>query len=217
MLPLFGLLIVFGCVIGGYFAMGGKMVVLLQPWELVIIAGASIGAFIVSNKGAIIRDTFKDLIYAFREPRYTKKQFIELLTLLYQVLKIARAKGIMSLEEHIENPSKSPFFGQYKDFAKNKIAVTFLCDYLRMILMTHDQTQRVISAMDEEIHAYRKDRGEVVTAMNNLGDSLPAIGIVAAVLGVIRAMGSITEPPSVLGKMMASALMGTFLGVFLCS
>jgi len=195
--------------------MGGKMVVLWQPMEFVIIAGAAFGAMIVSNTTTVFKNAVGYFKATFSSTQISKNDYIELLTFLHKIMKIARTKGIITLEKDIENPFQSETFKRYKRVLKKKHAVIFVCDYLRLMMMGVDKAEPIYTAMDEELNVLKKEKHEAVNAIINVADALPAIGIVAAVLGVIKTMGAMSEPPAVLGKMIAAALVGTFLGVFL--
>lgn len=202
------------CVLGGYAAMGGKLGVLWQPFELVIILGAAIGAFVIANPGHILKQTAKDLGGELKGDPFGEKQYLELLSLLFIIFK--RAKGnINELEKHYENPLESDLFQKFPTFYNNKIALYFLCDYLRLISLGSTDPHQLEALMDEELEARKHEFMETGSAMSTMADGTPALGIVAAVMGMIKAMGYISEPPEVLGKIIAGALVGTFLGVFL--
>ncbi len=209
-----GSIIVIVCVFGGYTAMGGKMAVLWQPFEAVIIIGAAIGAFIIGNPKSVITQFGGALGTAFKGSPYKKDDFIELLSMQYQVFKLAKAKGMLSLEPHVENPEESDLFGQFPNFHANHHALTFMCDYLRMISLGTEKPHEMEALMDEEIEAHHQEKHRLAAAVQSMADGLPALGIVAAVLGVIKTMGAISEPPEVLGHLIGGALVGTFLGVF---
>ena len=210
-----GILIVIGCTLGGYVAMGGKLGVLWQPFELVIIGGAAFGAFVIGNPGPVIKHSAGAFKKAMSGPRYKKKSYLDLLALLYQILKLAKTKGALALEAHVENPEDSSIFREFPEFMKDKAAVTFLCDYLRMITLGVENPIEVEALMDEELETHHHEHHQVADAIQTMADGMPALGIVAAVLGVIKTMGSITEPPEVLGKLIGGALVGTFLGVWM--
>jgi chemotaxis protein MotA len=209
-----GIVVVFACVLGGYAAMGGKLAVLWQPFEAVIIVGAGIGAFIIGNTKDVIKGTTGALGKIFKGSQYKKENYVELICLLYQILKVAKTKGNLGLEQHIENPQDSALFAQFPGVMANESAVVFMCDYLRMLTLGSDDPNEMEALMDEEIEIVHHEHSEVAHAIQTMADGLPALGIVAAVLGVIKTMGSITEPPEILGKLIGGALVGTFLGVF---
>ena len=214
MLVIIGIVVVFVCVLGGYMAMGGKLAVLWQPFEVVIIVGAAIGAFIVGNPKSVIAKTGKAFGKAMKGPAYTKDDYIELLSVQFQVFKLARSKGMLALESHVENPEDSDLFTQFPSFADNHHAIEFLCDYLRMISLGSETPHEMDALMDAEIETHHHENHRIASAVQTMADGMPALGIVAAVLGVIKTMGSITEPPEILGKLIGGALVGTFLGVF---
>ena len=215
MFLLIGVAVVVVCVLGGFVAMGGRILVLVQPFEAVIIVGSAIGAFIIGNPKWLLARVAKALGQAIKGPAYTKEHYIELLSLLYQVLKLAKAKGMLALEPHVENPDESSIFANFPYFHANHHAVTFVCDYLRMISLGTENAYELEALMDEEIETHHSEHSQVASAIQTMADGMPALGIVAAVLGVINTMGSITEPPEVLGHMIGGALVGTFLGVLL--
>ena len=209
-----GVIVVFACVLGGYAAMGGHVEVLWQPWEFVIILGAAIGAYIIGNGAPVLKQTgfiFKTLI---RGPRYSKAAHVELLGLQFSLYKLIQSKGVLAIEAHIENPHESELFNRFPTFAQNHHAVEFMCDYLRMVTMGTNNAHEMEALMDEELETHHQEQERLVSAVQALADGTPALGIVAAVLGVIKTMGAITEPPEVLGHLIGGALVGTFFGVF---
>lgn len=215
MFLIIGSVVVIASVIGGYSAMGGHLEVLMQPFELVIIGGAAIGAFIIASPKAVIFGTLKSFGQLLKGPKYKKEAYLELLTLLYSVFKLAKSKGMLALEAHVENPEESELFERFPLFKKDHHAVIFLCDYLRMLTLGTENPHEMETLMDEEIEVHHHEHSQIADAMQSIADGLPALGIVAAVLGVIKTMGAITEPPEVLGHLIGGALVGTFLGVFL--
>ena len=210
-----GLGTVFVCVLGGYMAMGGKLMVLFQPFEFVIIGGAAVGALMIANPKELLGRIIGSLGYAIKGSRYDKESYLELLSLLYSVFKLAKTKGMLALEQHVENPAESTLFQQFPAFGSDKVALTFLCDYLRLLTLGTENSHEMEALMDEEIETHHHEHEQVASAVQAMADGLPALGIVAAVLGVIKTMGSISEPPEVLGKLIGGALVGTFLGVLL--
>ena len=214
MFVIIGSIVVAASVLGGYVALGGKLAVLWQPFEAVIIVGAAIGAFIVGNPKSVIMKVGSAFGTALKGSPYKKDDYIELLSMQYQVFKLAKAKGMLALETHVENPEESDLFSQFPGFYANHHALTFICDYLRMFSLGTETPHEMEALMDEEIETHHHESHMVAAAVQSMADALPALGIVAAVLGVIKTMGSITEPPEVLGKLIGGALVGTFLGVF---
>ncbi|MDA0228940.1 MAG: flagellar motor stator protein MotA [Proteobacteria bacterium] len=215
MLLIVGSLTVIICVIGGFVMMGGHIEILIQPVEFIIIVGASVGAFIIANPKTVIISCFKTTLGLLKAPRHNKASFLELLTLLYAVFKLVQMKGMLALEQHVENPSESDLFQQFPKFYNDETAVTFLCDYIRLMTLGSDKAHEMETLMDEEIETHHNDLLEISEAINKVAEAMPALGIIAAVLGVIHTMGSITEPPEVLGHLIGAALAGTFLGVLL--
>lgn len=216
-MKIFGILFVIGCTFGGYILLGGKMAVILTalPFEGMIIVGSGVGAFLIANPMHVIKDTFKKMDCLIKPEAHDKESYLELLSVLYMVFKLARTKGWLALESHIEQPNDSELFKQFPGFANNHHALIFLCDYLRIISLGNENPHEIEALMEEEIETLNHEKMHASHAIQTMADGLPALGIVAAVLGVIKTMGSISEPPEVLGKMIGSALVGTFLGVWL--
>lgn len=210
-----GSIIVIVCVLGGYAAMGGKLYVLWQPFEVVIIVGAAVGAYIINNPKWIRSRVMKDVKALTKKPKYGKAEFLELLSMQYLIFKLAKTKGMLALEQHIENPEESSIFTQFPGFLHNHHAVEFFCDYLRLVSLGSDKPYEIEALMDEELEVHHKEDHAIAHSVQQMADGMPALGIVAAVLGVIKTMGSISEPPEVLGKLIGGALVGTFLGVFI--
>ncbi len=209
-----GVMLVLLSVFGGYAAMGAHLSVLFQPFEALIILGSAVGAFVIGNPPAVLKKVGEIFGTLFRGPRYDKASYLELLGLQYTLFKLAKSKGNLALEAHVENPSESSVFGQFPRFSGDHHAVEFMCDYLRMITMGTENAHELEALMDEELETHHQERERVVMSIQALADGTPALGIVAAVLGVIKTMGSIDQPPEVLGHLIGGALVGTFLGVF---
>ena len=214
MLFFIGLVIVVGSILGGYMP-HGDLAVLWQPLEFLIIMGCAFGAFVISNPKNVIIGAFKGFLRTLKGPTYNKQSYVELLTLLYTVLRLVKTKGALAIESHIEEPHESSLFEAFPDFAKNHHAMTFLCDYLRMMTMGTENAYQMEALMDEEIETHHLETGQITNALATVGDGLPAFGIVAAVLGIIVTMASILEPPEVLGALIGGAMVGTFLGILL--
>jgi chemotaxis protein MotA len=215
MFVIIGSVIVLASVLGGYLANGGNLFVLVQPFEVLIIVGAAIGGFVTANRRPVLQATMKAIPGLLKPEKYDREAFLELLSLLYAVFRLAKTKGALVLEQHVERPDESTLFQRFPRFQADHHAVTFLCDYLRLITLGTDNHHEMEALMDEDIETKQAEEHAVVAAVQTTADGLPALGIVAAVLGVIHTMGSITEPPAVLGAMIGGALVGTFLGVFL--
>ena len=209
-----GVLVVIASTMGGYAALGGSLLVLWQPFEIVIIVGSAIGAYIIANPGSVLKGTIGAIKASFKGPPHCKESYLELLGLLYQVFKLAKSKGALALEQHVENPDESTLFQQFPNICKNHHAMQFLRDYLRMITIGADNPHEIEPLMDEELDTHHHEHAQLAGALQTMADGMPALGIVAAVLGVIKTMGSITEPPEILGKLIGGALVGTFLGVW---
>ena len=214
MLFIVGFIIVLLSVLGGYAAMGGYLSVLWQPFEYVIIGGAGIGAFLISNPPTVLKGVGKGFKALLGGSKYKKAHYLEILTLQFQVFKLIKQKGILAIEAHVENPDASALFQQFPKFHKDHHAVEFFCDYLRLWTLGSDNPHQMDEILTEELEIHHHEEGAVAHAFQNLGDAFPALGIVAAVLGVIKTMGSISEPPEVLGGLIAGALVGTFFGIF---
>lgn len=209
-----GLVVMLACMLGGFMAMGGHVEVLWQPWEFVIILGTSLGTFIVANPMKVIKDTGKGLGEAFGNAAPTSRHYLDVMGLLYSLMRELRSRPRNEVEKHIDLPEESPIFQKFSLVLKNKDLTTFICDYCRLIIIGNARTHEVESLMDEEIQTLRNDKLKAYHAVTNIADGLPAIGIIAAVLGVVKAMGAITEPPEVLGHLIGAALVGTFAGIF---
>ncbi len=220
-MKLLGILLVFVATFGGFFVAGGKMKVITgvilpaMPGEFIIIMGTAMCAFIISNTTTVIKDTMKGMKALTKPQSYSKESYLELLCMLFTVFKLARTKGWLALEQHIENPHESDIFSQFEEFHHNHHALEFICDYLRIISLGNENAHELEALMDEEIETLSHEYHEPSHAVQTMADGIPALGIVAAVLGVIKTMASINEPPEVLGKLIGSALVGTFLGVWL--
>jgi chemotaxis protein MotA len=208
-----GSIVVIVCVFGGYLANGGHMHVLWQPFEVIIIVGAAVGSFITGNRKPVLAQTGKAVLGLLKGEKQDKAAYLELLSLLYAVFKLSKTRGALALEAHVENPHESTLFAQFPKFSADHHAVTFLCDYLRLLTLGTDNHHEMETLMDEEIETHHEEQHAIVGAIQTIADGLPALGIVAAVLGVIHTMGSITEPPEVLGHLIGGALVGTFCGV----
>lgn len=216
MIGLIGIVTIFVMVFGGYMLAGGKLGIILKalPFEMIMIGGAALGAFVISNDMAAIKHTAKDLGKVFKGPKWKPADYRDLLCLLFELIRIARANPVI-LEEHIENPDDSGIFGKYPRIMTDKEAIALICDTLRSASMNYDDPHQVEEVLEKRIEATLQHALHSTHALQSVADGLPALGIVAAVLGVIKTMGSIDQPPEVLGRMIGGALVGTFLGVFL--
>lgn len=219
-----GIALVFVCTVGGLMMAAGvdKAIGLIThailpaaPGEFVIIFGCAVAAFLIANTPEDVKFTMKYFKALKKPSAYSKDDYVDLLSMLFSVFKLARTKGWLAMEQHIEKPEESPLLQQFPSFHHNHHAVTFLCDYLRIISLGNDNPHHIEALMDEEIEVIAHHEGHPGHAVQTMADGIPALGIVAAVLGVIKTMASISEPPEILGKMIGGALVGTFLGVWL--
>lgn len=216
MIGIIGIVCIFVMVFGGYIAAGGKMGIILHslPFEMTMIVGAAVGAFLISNDGAGIRHTIKDLGKVFKGPKWKPEDYRDLLCLLFEVIRLARQDPV-AIEEHIEMPADSSIFSKYPKILADDEAIALICDTLRSASMNYDDPHQVEEVLEKRIEANAHHALHSSHALQTVADGLPALGIVAAVLGVIKTMASIDQPPEVLGKLIGGALVGTFLGVFL--
>ncbi len=215
MLVLVGYLVVVGAVFGGYALMGGHFGVLFQPIEVLMIGGAALGAFIAGNNGKTIKATMKELPLLLRSSKHNQQLYMDLLALLYELLAKARKEGMMKLESDVENPKDSEIFNRYPEIMGEHELMEFLCDYLRLMVSGNTDAFEIEALMDHEIETIRHEAEVPSHSLARVGDALPALGIVAAVLGVVHALGSANLPPSEMGALIAHAMVGTFLGVLL--
>ena len=210
-----GLAVTMGCVIGSFMAMGGSVGVLGQPFEYVIICGAALGTFLVANPLAVVKDSGKGVFEALKNSVPHEKEYLQLLGLLHALLRELKTKPKNEVEAYIDNPEEAPIFQAYPGILKDAALLNFICDYCRLILVGNARPHEVEALMEEEIGTIRHDKLKAYIALTDVGDGLPALGIVAAVLGVVKAMGHIDESPEVLGGYIAAALVGTFVGILL--
>jgi len=216
MLGIIGIAVIFVMVFGGYLAAGGKMGIILKalPFELAMIGGAAIGAFLLSNDSAGVKSTLKDLKLVFKGPKWKPADYRDLLCLLYELIRLAKQNPVQ-LEEHIESPETSEIFARYPRLRADHEAVELICDTLRSASMNYDDPHQVEEVLEKRMDANLHHALHGSHTLQIMADGLPALGIVAAVLGVIKTMASIDQPPEILGRMIGGALVGTFLGVFL--
>ncbi|ATM86332.1 flagellar motor stator protein MotA [Yersinia massiliensis] len=215
MLVILGYLVVLGAVFGGYIIVGGHLGALYQPAEFLIIGGAGIGAFIVGNNGKAIKATMKAMPKLMRRSKYNKVLYMDLMALLYRLLAKSRQQGMLSLERDIENPLESEIFSNYPRILADKLLVEFITDYLRLIVSGNMNAFEIEALMDEEIETHEQECEVPAGSLAMVGDSLPAFGIVAAVMGVVHALASADRPAAELGALIAHAMVGTFLGILL--
>lgn len=216
MIGIIGIIVVFAMVFGGYLAAGGKMGIIFKalPYEITMIGGAAVGAFLISNDMSAIKHTLKDVGRVFKGPKWKHEDYRDLLCLLFELIRLARQNPV-AIEEHIEAPNESAIFSKYEKIVNDGEAVALICDTLRSASMNYDDPHQVEEVLEKRIEANMHHALHSSHALQTVADGLPALGIVAAVLGIIKTMGSIDQPPEVLGKLIGGALVGTFLGVFL--
>lgn len=210
---IFTLVIVFGM----YIESGGKMEIILEalPHELASLMGGAIGAYMVANNSVILKGTFKELVKSFKGAKWKKQDYSDLLCLLFLLCKQMKSKGLISIESHIENPHESAIFNRYPKIGHDHFAIDLICDTLRDMTMGLENPMQIEEIMDKQIEKHHHEASGPGHSLQGMADGLPAIGIVVAVLGVVKTMASINEPPAILGGMIGGALVGTFLGVFM--
>lgn len=216
MIGMIGIVVVFAMVFGGYLAAGGKMGIILKslPFEMTMILGAAAGAFLIANDGGTVKHTLKDIKKVFKGPHWKTADYRDLLCLMYELIRLARQNAV-AIEEHIETPSGSEIFQRYPRILADRDAVELIADTLRSASMNYDDPHQVEEVLDKRIEGRLHHALHSSHALQTIADGLPALGIVAAVLGVIKTMASIDQPPEILGGLIGGALVGTFLGVFL--
>ena len=217
MFVIVGWLVVLGCVFGVFIAHGGNIEVILHalPFEMITIGGATMGAFLANNQMKVVKATMKGLGTCFKGSKYTKARYMELMALMFDILQKARKEGLMAIEKDVEEPHDSEIFKKYPAVGHDHHVVEFITDYLRMMVSGNLNAHEIESIMDMEIETHHHEAHAAVAAIQRIAGGLPAFGIVAAVLGVVNTMGSVGQPPAVLGGMIGSALVGTFLGILL--
>ena len=205
------------CIFGAYIIHGGNMTVIIHalPTELLAIFGGSLGAFVVTNQGKTLKAVKAALPTLFKGSRYTKERYMDLLGMLFEILVKIRKEGLMSVEKDVDDPHSSPVFSKYEKISSDHHVMDFITDYLRIMVSGNLNAMEIENLMDIEIETHHHEGHAPAAAITRLGDALPAFGIVAAVLGVVNTMGSVGQPPAVLGGMIGSALVGTFLGILL--
>lgn len=216
MFGLIGIVVVIVMVFGGYIAAGGKMGIILSalPYEMVMIGGAAVGGFLIANDPRATRHTLGSIAKVFRGPRWRQQDYRDLLCLLFELVRLGRQNPV-DLEQAIETPSESELFRRYPRILADHDAVDLICDTLRSAAMNYDDPHQVEEVLEKRLEAIQHHAMHPVHALQTVADALPALGIVAAVLGVIKTMASIDQPPEILGKLIGGALVGTFLGVYL--
>lgn len=217
MLVIIGYLLALGCIFGGYILHGGNIQVVLKalPNEMMVIGGGALGAFIVNNQTKVIKATLRAIPAALKSSVHSKKSYLELMALLFDILQKARKEGLMSIEQDVDAPNESKLFQSYPNIVKDHHLTEFLTDYLRMMVSGNLNSYEIEALIDSELETHHQESHAPIAAVARVAAGLPAFGIVAAVLGVVNTMGSVGQAPAVLGAMIGSALVGTFLGILL--
>jgi len=216
MFSVIGIVVVFGSIVAGYLMEHGNIKVLLQPAELIIIGGAALGTVLISNPVHTLKQMISGLIGAFGTSKYNTKRYVDCLKMLYELLQKARKEGLVALENDIEDPDQSPLFSKYPAFAKDHHAMAFVCDTMRMAVSGGVEVFDLDQMLEADMDVQHQEANEPVSSLTTTADSLPGLGIVAAVLGVVITMGALGGPPEEIGRKVAAALVGTFLGILLC-
>src|SRR5215475_11447316 len=216
MFTIIGIVVVFGCIVAGYLMEHGNLKVLIQPAELVIIGGAAAGTVLIANPIAILKDIVSGLAGAFGSSKYGKARYTETLTMIFQLLNKARKEGLVALEADVEDPEKSALLSNYKSFVHDHHATNFLCDTMRMAISGGIEAFDLDQMLESDMDIHHHEAAMAPASLGTMADSLPGLGIVAAVLGVVITMGALGGPPEEIGHKVAAALVGTFLGILLC-
>ncbi len=215
MFAIIGIVVVFGAIVAGYLMEHGNIRVLLQPAELIIIGGAATGTVLIANPLHVLQQIAAGIGGVFGGSKYTKQAYIDSLKMMYDLLNKARKDGLMALENDVEEPAKSPFFSKGPAVMKNHHVRDYVCDSLRMAITGVDAFD-LDQMLDLDLEVHHNDSSQSTSALSTVADSLPGLGIVAAVLGVVITMGALGGPPEEIGRKVAAALVGTFLGILLC-
>lgn len=212
-----GLIIAVACIAGGFASMGGNLKILFQPFEYVIIVGGAIGAYIISNPVSVLKDTVLSFAPGVKKVSRKKADYLELLSLLYLILRTLQGTGGMrKFDKDIDDPENSPFFKQFPRLLEDKKIIIFICDYLRLMSLGSKDPHEVAELMEEEIETLKHELNTTPRAIQTIADAFPALGIIAAIMGIVKTMGHIDSEPAVLGMMIGGALVGTATGIFLC-
>ncbi|MFZ0522554.1 MAG: flagellar motor stator protein MotA [Candidatus Acidiferrales bacterium] len=216
MFIIIGIVVVFGAVIGGFLMEHGNLRVLIQPAELVTIGGAALGTMLIANPLHILKKIVSGLTGAFGGSKYNKQRYLESLKMMFELFSRARRDGLMALETDSDSPDQSPIFSKYPKFLKDHHALAFVCDSIRMASSGGIEPFDADQMIENDMEVHHHESTLPIGALSTVADSLPGLGIVAAVLGVVITMGSLGGPPEEIGKKVAAALVGTFLGILLC-
>lgn len=215
MFIILGYFIVFLSVFGSYVGLGGSLGALYQPFELLLIGGAALGAYFAASNGRSIAMLFSAIKGAIKSSPYNKTLYMELMSLLFALLTKARRDGMMAVEADIEDPKQSAIFTAYPAILRDNLLVEFICDYMRIIISGNMSAFEIEALMDQEIDSFHDEKSVPANALHSVADALPAFGIVAAVLGVIKALASVDQPPAILADLISKAMVGTFLGILM--
>jgi chemotaxis protein MotA len=210
-----GLVIALASMLGGFAALGGHLPVIWQPWEFVIIGGSALGTFIIANPLYTIKDSGKALVEAILDRAPKERDHLDLLAVLHMLMRELRTNGRSGVEAHVDKPDESDIFKAFPKVLANEAITSFVCDYTRLIIIGNAKPHEIEALMDEELQTILRDKTKPYYALNAIAESLPALGIVAAVLGVIHAMGALDQSPELLGALIGAALVGTFAGIFM--
>jgi chemotaxis protein MotA len=210
-----GIVIALGAIFGGFALDGGHLAALFQPYELLMIGGGAVGAFVIGNDGKSRQAVFEALPTLFHTSRQTRALYVDLMTLMFELLTKVRKEGLMAVEDDVDNPAGSPIFFKYPLVMADHHLLEFITDYLRLIITGNIDVYQIENLMDNEIEVHHQDGELAINAINKVAEALPAFGIVAAVMGVVHTMASVGLPPAELGNLVAAALVGTFLGILL--
>jgi chemotaxis protein MotA len=217
MLAIVGVLLVVFMVFGGYVLAGGKFAIILKslPFELMMIGGAAAGSFLIANKGDVVKGALADMRRVVSGPHWRRDDYRDLLSLMFMIVKLLKLKGPLAIEAHVDNPHDSALFGRFPKIRDDHFALAFMADTLRMMTMSMNDPYQVEECMQRQLKKHHAELHARAAALQSMADAMPALGIVAAVLGVVKTMASINQPVEILGAMIGGALVGTFLGVFL--
>ena len=217
MFAIIGIVVVFSMIFGGYWLEEGKFELIFHaaPFELMMIGGGGVGTFLLANSGPVVKGALGDLKRVFSGAKWKKDDYRDLLCLMYMIVKLLKTKGVLALEPHVDNPHESTLFSRYPKIQHDHFACDFIADTVRMMTMSMDDPMQVEDSMNRQLKKHHSEQLMNSGALQTMADAFPALGIVAAVLGIVKTMGAIDQPVEVLGKMIGGALVGTFLGIFL--
>jgi len=216
MLVLIGSFLVVACVLGGYLLAHGHILALWQPYELMIILGGSVGAFLSANSSKIVKESLRNVVDLFKGPKYRKQDYVDLLALMYDILGVIRKQGLLGLESHIEDPQASSIFTAYPRLMKEHHLMEFITDCLRLMVGGDMNPHELEQLLEVELETHHHEAEAPAQAVTKMADALPGFGIVAAVLGIVTTMSQLGGDTSQIGEHIAGALVGTFLGILLC-